>query len=324
MKTRHQLTESGKLSAAVDGVYPVRIITEGEGSSGIYSREMLSQPANITALENALSFDGHPADPSRPQDRTPDKIRGRLVGALEGKEVDGVYGYHGHFKPRKEYADFIAEYEDVLGLSIFIGAYGTKNDDGKVVVESFNGDDPYKSVDLVVAAGRGGRFERATEALQVLESALGNEEPKPGVTSAQESQEEGNMDPKLVEALTAFAALAPRFDAFLTAQEAAATAAAAEAEARAAGTPSVEDAVKEALASYAEKATAVEAAELLPSQKTAILAQALEGADVAPLIESAAAVVAEAKSLAESAHDGGAVLSAGATKPASDAVPKGW
>lgn len=288
---RKLLHEAGTLTVPVAGseTYPVRIINEGVGSSGVYNRALFT-PANAKALENSLSFMNHPLDPEKPHLRPPGDIAGRLVGAVEAKEVDGLMGFYGDFKPNPERAAFIAEYADVLGLSVYIGAeFDVVN--GQHVVESFDGKDPYKSVDIVVAAGRGGRFERATEAYKSIESSSDTPEGKaPDATSAQD-QKEGTMDEKILKALEA---LTTQFAAFVTeSKEATAKPKATEAEAP---TPeAIETAVTTAIEAYEVAAKAIADAELLPSQAVELLAMAKAGKDITAPLESATKIVAEAK-----------------------------
>lgn len=282
MSTRKLLQESGTLrKGASDGTYRVCIITEGTGSTGVYTREMLIREGD--AFTGALSFMGHPADPSRPQDRALESIAGRLEGPVAAEEHDGVLGLWSDFRPNTsdpKRAAFIAEYADALGVSVFIGADGVENDQGLLVVESLDAADPYKSVDIVIAAGRGGRFARAAESLRVLESHNPPAEASAGTTK------EGNMD----EVLKALASLTSLMTDFVTESKTAATAkVAAEATAT-----DVETAVEKAVTEYDAKVVAIDAAELFPSQVESLRSIAAQGGDVTKLIESAKKVVVEA------------------------------
>lgn len=290
------LQESGTLVASKTskGTYPVRIITEGKGSSGTYSRELLQKPETQKAFEGVLSFMGHPLDPEKPHLRPVENIAGRMTGKVKGKEVDGVYGLYSEFKPNTSTpgrAEFIEEYAADLGLSIYIAGDGTERN-GEYQVESFDGSDPYKSVDIVVAAGRGGRFERATEAYTRVSAESGT---KPDATSAQEREKE-NMDKEILEALKA---LKTSFETFVTESKAPVKAPVAEADADA-----IDKAVATAVEAYDEKVKAINAAtELLPSQVESLLASAKAGADVLPLIESAKKIATEAQTrLTESSN----------------------
>ena len=174
MSTR--LIEQGRLSEATGpdkSVFPVTIITEGAGSSGIYSRELLENSAHVFS-KGTKSFIDHPKDPTKPWERSLTTIAGKLVEDAQFVEEDGVGMLKSKLKVDSRWRDFVEEYKDVLGLSIYIGAFGEKDDSGRTVVEEFDAEDAYKSVDLVVAAGRGGRFDMAMESYRAIESSLGN------------------------------------------------------------------------------------------------------------------------------------------------------
>lgn len=172
--TKLKLHESGTLVAdeAAEGVFPIRIITEGEGSSGIYTREMLEANAAVFRA-GTKSFIDHPKDPSKPWERSLTSLVGKLVeSAHYAVDDEGVAGLFSSLKVTKPgLREWVRENLDVIELSIYSDAEGEKNAEGKIVVERFVEDDPYRSVDLVVAAGRGGRFERAMESLHEIENS---------------------------------------------------------------------------------------------------------------------------------------------------------
>jgi len=323
MAQRKLLHEAGTLTKPVAGAstYPIRIISEGKGSSGVYSRELLAEYKD--AFEGALSFMNHPLDPAKPHLRDVTGIAGRLVGSVEAKEVDGEFGLYSEYKPDPRWAGFVEEYADSLGLSIYISGDG-REEGGEYIVESFDGSDPYRSVDVVIAAGRGGRFERARESLRAIESSLGSPTgEKPEATSAQETQQkENHMEKEILEALTAIKEALVPVVSFVTESKAAATAT-AQAEAQA----EVDDkAVAEALDAYEKDVAAIDAADLLPSQVESLRSAAKRGEDIAPLIESAKKIVDEAT---QALSEGTVVSGAGrvtesATTEASAALPKGW
>lgn len=281
------LTESGLLAPKnADGLYPVTIISEGEGSTGRYSRELLESQADV--FSSTISFADHPADPEKPWERSVDRIRGRLVGETTFAEEDGIGKIKGFFKPRAEYVGFFEEYADALGLSIYIGADGEVLEDGRLDVKSFDAFDPYKSVDIVVAAGRGGKFDRAAEALRVIENR----------TAAPADEMENEMTPEEVKKIVD-EALAPVL-AFVSETQQAAEAAKAAKAAEDAKKPTIEEAV-DAFADAAEK---VREAKLLPSQEKALLASARKGEDITAGLEEAKAIKDEAaKVLSESNDD---------------------
>lgn len=211
-----KLYEQGTLVAdkSADGTFPITIISEGVGSTGVYSREMLRE--NVDAFtKGTKSFIDHPKDPSKPWERSLTMIAGKLAEDAHYDESDGEAKLRSKLKVDKRWESFVEEYKDVIGLSVYIDAFGEKNSDGKVVVEGFVKDDPYKSVDLVVAAGRGGRFDTAMEAYRTIENSLGDptedgsgNPAKPHNPSKEDSNMEleelaGKVD-KLTESLSAF------------------------------------------------------------------------------------------------------------------------
>jgi len=175
-----QLIEHGRLAEAIDAdksTFPVTIITEGVGSSGVYRREMLQENAHAFP-KGTKSFIDHPKDPTKPWERSLTSIAGKLVEDAQYVEEDGIGMLKSKLKVDSRWREFVEEYKDVIGLSIYIGAFGDEEENGKVVVESFDSEDPYASVDIVVAAGRGGRFDQAMESYRQIENSLGNNTPE--------------------------------------------------------------------------------------------------------------------------------------------------
>lgn len=299
MPKRRYVQEAASLAKkSADGTYRVVLITEGEGSSGRYSAGLIDRSEHV--FEGAPSFLNHPIDPNKPHLRPVESIAGRFTNV---EAEDGPQGRQlsADYKPRKEYAEFVEEFQDIVGLSIYCGADGEVLEDGRLDVHEFDANDPYRSVDIVVAAGRGGRFKRAEESLRAIESSLGLPEGhKPGATAAP-GEKESNMEKEVLEAVVKAAlaeALAPVV-AFVAEQKAAADAAVAEAEAKAAAAEQEKDA---AIESYSAAVKAVSEAALFPSQKDEILTAAKAGEDIAPLLENAKKVVAEASQAAPSGY----------------------
>lgn len=199
--TTRKLSEHGALveAKATNGVFPIRIITEGEGSSGVYSRELLESHADVFA--NRAMFMNHPKDADKPWERDVTSIAAKLGPKVEYREVDGVAGLYGQATVDDRWRSFVENYADVIGVSVYIAGDG-KEQDGKYIVESFDGSDPYASVDFVVAAGRGGRVERMLESYRQIETSV--ETDNGAATADADSKErEQNMDElkALVEAL---------------------------------------------------------------------------------------------------------------------------
>jgi hypothetical protein len=173
-----RLYESGgaKPQSKGNGVFDVCIIKPGWGSSGYYSRELLESATTAqTFRPGRPSFANHPTEAEFANGRDITKIMGRIVSEPEFRESedgsdDGLWA---SLKVRDEWIDFVEEYKDTIGLSIFA--------DGKLVegeaegrrgriVESFNPNDPYTSVDFVVAAGAGGKVDRMLESFKAIEA----------------------------------------------------------------------------------------------------------------------------------------------------------
>lgn len=195
-----KLIEQGTLAGkASNGTVPIRIITEGKGSSGTYPRTLLETYKDVFA-DRPMHMD-HPVDPDHPEDRSVLSMAARL-GQVEYKEVDGIAGLYSEAVIRSEYREFIEQFGDLIGVSIYVAGEG-KEVNGEYVVESFDGTDPYRSVDFVIAAGRGGRIERAMESARKIETSLG----QPGVHSttsvvADEKMKENlTMDEAAIKAL---------------------------------------------------------------------------------------------------------------------------
>lgn len=170
MDMAHRLYESGSLveSSKTPGRFRIRILTEGEGSTGVYSRQLIEDYANVFA--GRPMFGNHPKDPNKPWERSPFEIKAKLGSEVEVMEVDGVVGAYADVVASPEVQKFMEDFHDVIGVSIFAsGTGGEKTESGKVIVESFDGSDPYTSVDFVVAPGRGGGVERVMEALHAVQ-----------------------------------------------------------------------------------------------------------------------------------------------------------
>jgi hypothetical protein len=178
--TARKFYEAGKLVEAKTskGRWPIRIITEGKGQSAIYTREMLE--ANKDVFANRGMYGNHPKDPNKPWERSPFEIKAKLGPVIEGRVEDGVYSLYGEAVVDDEVDAFLEKFGDIIGVSIFASGEGVERD-GERYAESFDAEDPYTSVDFVVAAGRGGRVERVLENFRALEhstapAGAGNDE----------------------------------------------------------------------------------------------------------------------------------------------------
>lgn len=314
-----KLTEQGTLVAAKasNGVFPIRLITEGKGSSGTYSKELLQKYKDVFA--GRPMFMNHPQDPSKPWQRDVLTAAAKIGPTVEYREVDGVAGIYGEAKVRKEYIEFVEEFADVIGVSIFIEGDG-QDIDGEYMVESFNGEDPYRSVDFVVAAGRGGGVERAIESLRIIESSVGQPADTDAATARveEENRKKQNMDElkALIEAFAAkvdakFVALEAKVDSVVTLSEQASAATADKVEAF-----EVAD----------ELSKAVAEAKLPEEGRKRVLESVRDGGkSVADAVASESAYIKSiTESLAESAGEAGREFGISILAEGASIVPKGW
>lgn len=209
--TTKRIAEAGTITVAEDGSFPVCLITEGAGSSADFPRGFFTQ-ANADALANSLSFPSHPVELDKPQHRDPLSAIGKIGESVTIQETDGKMGFWSRFLPAKskpQVAEYLAEFGHLLGLSVYADSDG-HNDPatGRWVAESLNGSDPYKSVDLVVAAGRGGKFVKVGESLGLITQTSTPVEEKRALTMEKDVEDrfndlEAKIMGKLAEALAA-------------------------------------------------------------------------------------------------------------------------
>lgn len=305
-----RLNESGSFKEAANGVRRAILISEGLGSSGYYGPEFFTQE-NADALANSLSFPGHP-DWS-PEYRDPLSAIG-WVGqtvTVEKDEVSGLHAfvsdYHvGQSKP--EVNAYLEEFGPRLGLSIYIEGEGDLDaNTGLFHVKTLNGNDPYKSVDLVVAAGRGGTLlegakpgtknslVEAQRRLRALAEATAS-------APAEEKNEEINMtvEEKVDAVLSAVESLTTEIKTLVTAKEASAQ---ADAQAQV-DDAAVQTAVEARLEQFAADSALINEAGLTESQKAEATALAKTGGDVKSYVESAKKVLDEARALVSGGQNG--------------------
>lgn len=251
-----------------DGSFKVKIINEGKGSSGIYPAELLERSADV--FSGALSFKNHP-DWNGPQSRDFTMISGKVLETWVAKDEFDKTAIFGWYLPDPEYAAKIERYKDDLGLSIYISGDGYLNEDGDFVVDWFDPVDPYRSVDIVIAAGRGGSL--SAESLK----GFYNVDP---ATEGRTNRKENQMEIK---------DLADKLDA-LTATV---TALVSDKEAKAAEDAQVkadDEAVAKAVESYAAKVEAIAKADLPAVLAESLRKDALAGADIEARITEAKAL----------------------------------
>lgn len=252
--------------------WKVRLINEGKGSSGIYSAQLLEDYGH--AFNGAISFLNHPQ--AGPETRNFTEIAGRVQGEVwKEKDEDGKVGLYANWRPDDDHRAKLERYKDRLGLSIYIAGNGEVEDDGEFHVREFDVDDPFRSVDVVIAAGRGGRFEITESYRQIYESARVAESDRPSVTSAVEERKL-EMEKDVEERFAALETLLTS----LVAKDEKATAEAAQVTADA-------EAGKIAVEAYDAAVSAIDAADLPEKVVESLRKQAKAGVDVTPLIEQA-------------------------------------
>lgn len=253
----------------------VRLIQEGQGSSGYYSASLLENFGH--AFDNTVSYLNHTDDVSK---RNFTEIAGRVVGRVwTEKEADGKIGLYANWRPDDDHRRKLEQYRDALGLSIFINGEGRYDDEkDTILVESFDADDPFRSVDVVVAPGANGRL--LTESLKRIyeDRDTATSDEKPGVTSALEERVL-EMEKDVEER---FAALENLLNTLVT-KEQAVKAEAAQAEAD-------ENAGRIAVEAYDAAVKAIDEAGLPAAVVETLRKSAREGADVTPLIAQAVAI----------------------------------
>ena len=277
MTIRKHILEAATLaseSASADGTWKVRVISEGKGSSGTYTASLLEN--HHSAFNEVLSFKNHPTGWDGPQARDFTMITGQVVGETwVEKDERGLTAIYANYLPDPDYRDKLERYKDKLGLSIYIEGSGYEDENGEFIVDWFNPEDPFASLDVVIAPGARGKFlESARKAYESVDA----DAKKSTVTSAGE-EKEIKLDEKDREKLDALVAAV----ATLVADKEQATAEAAQVTADA-------EAGRNAVEAYDAAVTAIDKAELPEAVVESLRAQAKEGVDVTPLIAQAVAM----------------------------------
>lgn len=268
-------------SAREDGAWKVRLISEGQGSSGFYSRDLLEGYHEV--FNDVLSFSNHPTGWDGPEARDFTMIVGEILGETWVEDDErGMAAITGWYMPDPEHKDKIERYKNKLGVSIYAMGEGEFDENtGNFRVTSFQ-EDPYNSLDVVIAAGARGKFLESMRKTYEHRSS----EHKPGAASAQEIKESKGMTMD-EETKAAFAALTTLISGLVeTKQESAKV----EVEASV-----VSEAVKSGVEAFAERSKLVAEADILESQKAALLDRAAHGEDITAGLAEAVKFAAEAK-----------------------------
>lgn len=315
MTTKNLLEAATLVEASETGTWRVRLISEGKGSSGIYPETLMEDYSH--AFNGALSFENHPVGWDGPQGRNFTQIVGKVVGETwVDTDERGKKGIYANWEPDPDHRERLTRYKENLGLSIYIEGDGHVDEDGEFVVDSFNANDPFRSVDVVIAAGRGGRFEESA-LREIYSSRRGDKEPSVE-TSARGNKKKDTQDMEIEELGKAVEALTQTVQSLVDAGTAKAE--------EAAQIEADNAAVEERVAAVTAGLDAVESAreDLLPTQVDRLRAEAKKGVDVAPLIEQAKAdMKAMAESYGERLTEGAGGLVKGSGRKVESAVELG-
>lgn len=291
-----RINEAGTITVdPTSNKFRVLLINEGKGSSAEFPREFFT-PENASALAGALSFPGHPFDLQKPEHRDPLTAIGYIGENVTIEENDGLMGFWGEYnvaKSRPEVSAYLAEFADKLGLSVYADSEGRADaSTGKWIAESISRTDPYRSVDLVVAAGRGGKFDRVAEGLRRITEA---------------SATAGEKEDNLMEIKELSDDFTKKFDGLTKIVEGLVSTLDGTAQAKLqieADTSAVDKIVESRLADYDKAVGLISDAKLTESQSASLRALALKGEDVAPHIEAAQKVLAEARAVGDAPEGG--------------------
>lgn len=277
-----RIQEAGTLSVnPATKALRVCLISEGVGSSADFPREFFN-PENGARLARSLSFPAHPMDTDHPEHRDPLSAIARIGETVTVEEHDGKVGFWSDYnvsKSRPEVQTYLEEFGESLGLSVFSDSTGHSDPtSGKWIAESLTDEDPFRSVDLVVAAGRGGKFEKVAESLGLLTKA--------SATAGETKEIDMEKIDQVAESLTKLTTIVEGLVTTLTGK------AVAEAQVEA-DTTAVEKTVESRLANYDKAVGLISDAKLTESQTAELRALALKGDDITAPLEAAKKVLAE-------------------------------
>lgn len=178
------IAESAPLSEATTstdkeaGLLDVVFLTEGWGSSGYYSREVVESAAPLFAAGTHVYFD-HPTDVEAIE-RPGRSVRDLCAVIKEGGAFDAeLGGVRGKVKPFAPYRDLLLDEDFALNVGMSIRGSASDIVQGKAAGRSgriVEGLADIQSVDFVTRAGRGGRVLSVLESArpeQVVERAVG-------------------------------------------------------------------------------------------------------------------------------------------------------
>lgn len=282
-ETKHLLEAASLVgeSAREDGAWKVRLISEGQGSSGFYSRSLLEGYHHV--FNDVLSFKNHPTGWDGPETRDFSMIVGEIAGDTWVEDDErGMAAIYGWYLPDPEHKDKLERYKNKLGVSIYALGEGEFDENtGNFHVTSFE-EDPYNSLDVVIAAGARGKFlesmrkvyeHRSSEKTSVA-STEDKEETK-GLIMEKDVEDRFNAIENLIQTLVA----SKQAEAQVEAEKSA-----------------VDAEVEKHTAAVRSGLEAIEGArnELLPAQVRSLTERAYSGADISAELEDAKVIAKEA------------------------------
>lgn len=299
-----------ELSGGSGGIYEVTLISEGAGSSGYYSREVLEQYGPITFGPDVPNFYNHVAWYEGMEMRDIRTAASKILESWFAVE-DGVGKVKAKIEVLPSEREFIEFFRDSFGMSISVeGTFEYDEELGRLNVTSFDPTDPYRSVDHVVAPGARGkidkmleahtapqgvtseRYDKITEAATRLTESFRTprvQEERPSTALVGDSEPKGKTMEK--EILEAIEKLNTKVDA-LAAKETQEAQAKADADALA-------EAKSAGAKAFAEAAKLIEGANLLPAQVAELSSKAQAGEDIAEAVASAKVIAEQARESAK-------------------------
>ncbi len=184
MRQIELLSDASPLSESAfrpDGTFPVRIIAEGWGSSGFYSKQKLIEAAHLYA-KNTRMFINHPTRSElkeRPE-RDLNQLAAYFINEKAVWNDNGIFGpgLYQEAKALPNYVDFLREAAPAIGVSHFVLGK-TRNGEAAgrsgPIVESI---DQVISVDLVTSPGAKGSIGAMYESWIDRETTMAEPETK--------------------------------------------------------------------------------------------------------------------------------------------------
>lgn len=154
---------SGGVSNAAENRFRVRLITEGQGSSGFYTAEVLERDLPAAMPKGTKVYFDHMSEAEMDSGRA--RSMQNLVGVfdsdpvVEGGEGFALVRFYENSPTYKDVPQFIAEAMDDIGVSIEIHA-GLIGEGGVVEALNFS---PHNSLAIVTNPGARGRVEALAE-----------------------------------------------------------------------------------------------------------------------------------------------------------------